>query len=445
MAAKDPFANIQNIDESNYLTIKIESLKSNARPEPFNNAIDNLVEVRDVLRIAQRASMIQNIGGRSWYQDSLNWLRGITPLGIWISVPQLTSGIDGISVDVASLFEQHMQQLLNNIRTDPSFQQIQIAKSVADSTTKQSIIKARDEASREYEAELETKSADAQNQLQSRSQEVNQQVDQRFANISNQINDVVTNAINEIQQARVLESWGQEYDTEIKALEEKIYGENLPRGTMIRNLRSISRYTYSKAWIPKWDSSELPYINLGRALVHFIKLGLRIMSISFSNLLTILRVTLSKLISINSQRVTAFIFLAGFAILFAASSFIAVHDVKNVFGVSTEFLTAGNTADYIAKLSVYLPVVILLGIAYSFAVKDYRIYANMLDQYKHRRVVANTSKGVILSLREDGDSNVRDNIAAAAAQALFEHRVTGHLSKKEAESLSILELFKSIR
>ena len=64
----------------------------------------------------------------------------------------------------------------------------------------------------------------------------------------------------------------------------------------------------------------------------------------------------------------------------------------------------------------------------------------MLDQYEHRRTVAYTAQGIILSLKETGDTDLRDQVTAAASVALFEHKNTGHLSKKEGESLSILDL-----
>jgi len=75
------------------------------------------------------------------------------------------------------------------------------------------------------------------------------------------------------------------------------------------------------------------------------------------------------------------------------------------------------------------------------------IYSNLLEQYNHREVVAQTIQGILAKPRGDeDDEKVRHELANVAATALFEQKTVGHLSKNESNSasfLDILRLFKS--
>ena len=154
-----------------------------------------------------------------------------------------------------------------------------------------------------------------------------------------------------------------------------------------------------------------------------------------------MNILFTKLFSIAGRRTVSFILLAASALTIAIVPIVAI--ISN--DPRLQIFSPSDPIQWIAKITMWLPVVVILSLAYSFTTKNYRIYANMLDQYKHRRAVAKTAQGIILSIDPNsGDSKLRDAMTASAATALFEHKITGHLSKKEVESLGLLDVLRTV-
>lgn len=140
--------------------------------------------------------------------------------------------------------------------------------------------------------------------------------------------------------------------------------------------------------------------------------------------------------SYRFHRLFWFIFLA-LTVIFACLDKVFFHLLNKETSMQ-----ATDTIKVLSQYVVYTPLIIIASIEYSFAIKNYRIYSNMLDQYKHRKIVASTMVGILGSSKETLDDQQRNLMVAVAAQALFEQKNTGHLSKREAESSGVSEMVK---
>lgn len=88
---------------------------------------------------------------------------------------------------------------------------------------------------------------------------------------------------------------------------------------------------------------------------------------------------------------------------------------------------------------------------YAFASRQLKVHQNLLEQYKHRSVVAKTIEGVIYTVvkskdnPEAADSSIREKdlelLVQVAATSMFEYRPIGHLSTREASGGILGELF----
>jgi hypothetical protein len=279
--------------------------------------------------------------------------------------------------------------------------------------------------------------------------------------INNGVTTIVQNVdyqLNEATQsfkaAQALDDWGDQYAQYVEELKVKLFGR-IPSGLIGKNISTawqkiVQNYNYTSP--TKFRIILKPvahFIAVVKLLWYLLRKSPSIIYVVIKNIYSLSGMMIAKIRSFAFQRAFWFTLLSVFVVVFVISSIVSIYDISEIAHIDVSFVnrdtdtTKSDTNDILVKALVYLPVVILLGLAYSFAVKNYRIYANMLDQYEHRRVVARTSKGIILSLPQESD-DIRKTMTASAAQALFEHRNTGHLSKKEGESLSVLDIFRSV-
>ena len=96
----------------------------------------------------------------------------------------------------------------------------------------------------------------------------------------------------------------------------------------------------------------------------------------------------------------------------------------------------------------------LLGVflGYSFCTRQLKIHQNLLEQYRHRAVVARTIEGVVgavvRSQADNADTEITQQelqeLVKVAAIAMFEYRPIGHLSAKESTSpiMEVVNTFK---
>lgn len=467
----DPFVSYNPLTTDNFLDVKIESLKKRQNLPEFTSAINLLLEIRRILRVAEKAGTLQSIGGHTWYLTTLQWLKGEIALGDWIHVPQLMVPIESIDQNTVNSFLSHVQTMTASLKSDQNYLGIVNTEAIVKAFTSQRMRAVAEET-------VDTVAAEAQSLKENQEREFTDRVNAGVASVNDTINNGVTTIaqnvdlqLNEATQrfkaAQALDDWGDQYAQYVEELKQKLFGR-IPDGLIGKNLSTLKRkvtanYIYKESKRFTWYSSGNRFKRFVAAcivkpfahIIALIKLALRtlykspaILYVVTKNLYSFSGMIIIKLRSHAFQRAFWFGLLSFFVITFVVSSFVAIYGIDKIGHIDVSFLSKAindkqsDTNGILTKLAIYLPVVILLGLAYSFAVKNYRIYANMLDQYEHRRVVARTSKGIILSLPQDSD-DVRKTMTASAAQALFEHRNTGHLTKKEAESLNILDIFRS--
>lgn len=95
----------------------------------------------------------------------------------------------------------------------------------------------------------------------------------------------------------------------------------------------------------------------------------------------------------------------------------------------------------VAKLSAFLGFVLVPSLGYAAANKNYRIYSNLLEQYRHRATVARTLQGILRSVSEGEDNkDIRQSLAAVAAAAMFELKTVGHLTKHDGGNTPFTEV-----
>lgn len=434
--AVDPFKNITNIHEGNFLDVRIEALQRGNFPETFKRGLDNIIQVKNILSIIAKAGRLNEIGGRIYFLQAVQWLHGETPITNFVSVPQI-SNLESIDESVAATFEQYSSVMLQNIRSEQIYSQVEMMLAVA-AVTKSSRAAERETALLDsfeestasiVEAKRDELNTSSQQTLESIEQtrvSIDQHLNERHGQINQEMSSQLNEAINRFQQAQALEDWGKVYDADILEYEYRLFGRHMADGTVARNIRAL------RGKIQRSKKRKDP------ALRQFLKL----VSLTSKNIATLTKIIGSRWTSYSAKRTINFTLLVTLVIAVTALSCASSFNITHIGNFKLPDMGNPNSAAWHLRLLIYLPPVILLGLAYSFAVKNYRIYSNMLDQYRHRRAVARTSQGVILSLRPEEDKDVRIQMTSAAALALFEMRNTGHLTKKEAESLSLIDLLK---
>lgn len=90
-------------------------------------------------------------------------------------------------------------------------------------------------------------------------------------------------------------------------------------------------------------------------------------------------------------------------------------------------------------------------LGYGFAARQLKVSQNLLEQYRHRSIVAKTIENIVGAVirakggEDDGSTNITQNelneLVRVAALAMFEHRSIGYLSTKEGNGGLLGELF----
>lgn len=428
------------IDENSFLDYEVAKVYS-LNPSPdFHAAIERLADIREVLFVAKSIDKLQQIGNWPQYMEALKWLRGEAPLYNFIPVPQI-SAVPTITQSLANQFNQYTQQLQTILQNEMVYGQIEVALKVAPTLRAAPVSKQvqqaglRAEKSIEEAATVKTQqivdqTANTENQLRNIASELqqnfNSQITNERQNATNEIRETLNQATRILRTAESLNDWGGRYDQDIQELEYKIYGIDA-KGVLSRNLATIIR---------KIQNAR----HLGLRRINWLKMLVRVIYLIAKNLLKMAEQVWSNLSSIAGRRTLNFIVLS-----LLAASMVLLPLLSQMKIIHIDVFAINDLGSWLTKIGLWLPLVVILSIGYSFTTKNYRIYSNMLDQYKHRRAVARTAQGIILGANgtEEG-KELRAAMTAAAASALFEHKITGHLSKKEVESFGVFDVIRSI-
>jgi len=93
----------------------------------------------------------------------------------------------------------------------------------------------------------------------------------------------------------------------------------------------------------------------------------------------------------------------------------------------------------------YLPLVLIPLFGYAFTNKNYRIFSNLREQYRHRKTVSVTLEGIIAGIDEkEKNTDIRVKLVEIGAKAMFDLKTIGHLSKRDSESSPMAEIVQTI-
>lgn len=428
------------INENTFLDFNLTKIADLNTSPDFHAAIERLSSIREVLLAAKDIDKLQNIGNWTQYMEALRWLRGEVPLHSFASVQQIAD-IPSIPAHLTSQFNQYTLQLLTALQGEMAYGQIEIALRIAPTLKAAPVAKQVTQAGERAEKSIEDtalaktqqisdQTTNTENQLRTIANELQQNFNSQIANerqnATNEIRETLNQATRSLRTAESLNDWGQRYDQDIQELERKIYGIDT-RSILARNFTTITQKARNAR-------------HYGLRRINWFKMAFRIIYLVVKNLVSIVEQIWSKLASIAGRRTISFLVLS-----ILAASMVILPLLSQAGVIRIDMFDIKDLNSWLVKIGLWLPVVVILSIGYSFTTKNYRIYSNMLDQYKHRRAVARTAQGIILGANgsEEG-KDLRAAMTAAAATALFEHKVTGHLSKKEVESFGLFDVIKSI-
>jgi hypothetical protein len=149
---------------------------------------------------------------------------------------------------------------------------------------------------------------------------------------------------------------------------------------------------------------------------------------------------------LQTQRSLWYVALVSTFMLYAVVALLIIHGWK-IFKISSDLDQVLNGfGKYFIGLTLY-GILAGIYIGYAFSVKQLKVHQNLLEQYRHREIVAKTIEGIVLAVIktkegtiESGQESVlRDQdleqLVKVAATSMFEYRPIGHLSTKEGTSI----------
>jgi hypothetical protein len=438
---KNIFEGGEEINDHNFLSYDVKRLYDQNTATTFREGIGRLASIREVLVVAKKLERLESIGNKAYYIEALRWLKGDVGLTNWHNVQQIVN-IQSISLPIADSFNLYTQQLLQSLQAEATYSQIEVAIKVVPIAKSAPITKKVEEALNaaknsfdetvsmrvvDLESRINQADIDIRNTVNSTQNAALQSIDQVRNDAYAQIDNRVSGAVSQFKQATALREWGEIYDRDIEELRYKLYGKDT-QNVIRRNLSTLRR----KFWGLK---------QVGFKKINWPSLIIKVFWLLLKNTASILDIGTSKLSSIAWRRSMSFITL-----LIVAGVMVVV-PLMSLFGViHTTMFDPNNPQQWLYKIALWLPAIVIASVGYSFVTKNYRIYCNMLDQYRHRRAVAKTAQGIILNVGSSTENEeVRNAMTVAAATALFEHKITGHLSKKEVESLGVLDVLRTIK
>lgn len=98
---------------------------------------------------------------------------------------------------------------------------------------------------------------------------------------------------------------------------------------------------------------------------------------------------------------------------------------------------------FLLEKSKFIPLLVILSIGFAYASKNHRINLHLLEQYKHRYVVAKTMNN-LMTLDGLKDERVTAELIQQGSKVLFEFRTSGYASKQDKDSLDYKAILDSM-
>lgn len=463
MVFTNPFRRVKSLDNNGYLRVSVKNFRElNGAPTRFYESIDELVHIREALNVAYQASMLDSLaGGAQFYRMAIEWLALNKEITDGYRVTAIEN-YDGINDVIAEEFWQFIQWMKQNyLSTQPFYQTIQAQLGVKKLDALGDFELKTDALHDDFKQSLQ----DAQTRLaensDQRTSELTSSLSSMFSQQTQDISIAKQEAVGAIEQAQTLSIWHDAYQAGIDLYTQKLYGvEWVPLEVLSRikdNLkprligalalaknnwfRVQQRWWYKIDWSRSKKEAGLGWYVMSRS-ARFVWIALS----------SVLRYVFSKtLFSIRGQRIGWFLvlglILVGQSILFLGLLLRGqIPDVPLGSLLSRVELTALTSNEFVfAKISIFLGLILVPSLGYAFASRNFRIYSNLLEQYRHRATVAQTLQGILRSI-DEGDMNkdIRVSLTTVAAVAMFEMKNVGHLTKREGDTLPVGEILQGV-
>ena len=400
---RDPFKGLANVNADNALNVRLENLRNIPEIDSgFIAGLEKLITVRNTFLIAKESGFLEQISFWPHFQMILQWLNGEIDTMPYQSAPKIQnySEIDG---EKSTIFLNNVTNLETNCL---STQQYQLAVTIIGAIIAQKRINTEPNFAaliENQEARLESQRLEFTESLKNQADETSKDISLKTTSSLKEIETEAESKLSSIQQANALEEWQGHYDE----LLGKVTVKDKAR-IVLEFEKNDSRWTR----IGKFGLGVLP--NTAMRLVNSLSYLFR----------RLLPVTPGYIGMADQYRLWKNVWLF---MLFASEATLTF--------IFTQ-VWHWNYKDRLAEILAYkLSVAILLGVLYASANKNYRIYANLSDQVKHRSVVAKTIRGIILDQTiSDTQKDYKAELVAIGARAMFELKTIGHLSKKESSS-----------
>lgn len=460
MAFVNPFNRVKNFDNNGYLRVNVKNfLELENRPQQFYDAIRELQTMREGLIVAQQGGLINQIeSGFNFYKLALDWLRLNTAINQGVAVSAITT-YDDINESVAVSFYQYVEWLRNNYLAGQAlYQNIQIRLGEAKLDKLRTLDLRAEEVTEEFRESLHESQTKLAESTDSRNRELSEQLDTRFNTQKEAINQARVDAVNEIKQAQSLTIWHEAYEENIRIYTKKLEGINwksLDWRGRVANLRARKDkiIAYKKTY--KVDIKNLLKFNFEESKTELKLIGYVISRALKFFVIAIFRSSeylFSKLfLSVRGQRLSWFVLL-GVILVGQSLVFLSLLLKGTVVDITLSGIVDGSvlktlaSSEFIfAKISIYIGLILVPSIGYAFANRNYRIYSNLLEQYRHRATVAQTLQGILRYVDEsENNKDIRMSLTTVAAVAMFEMKNVGHLTKRDGDTLPVGEIIQGV-
>lgn len=429
--ALDAFPRTNEINESNFLRLQPSRLIDQSQHQSLKDALDVLGTLKKPLQLLNSEGRLGEITNWQQYMEALRWLNGEVALSQWVGIPQIDNyrSADQTQADSFSSFVGHLR---NNLVNQAVFQQSQmyiaaVETKIIDDITKEKVDK--------LQGDFDKTLADSRSNLITSLEELQSQKEESLnKSFDTQLQDIRLAGDKEVakfEQARALANWSEFYAERVRFYEIATTGRHWPINAIKRKWQSYTNYRKNFetpsfwSWRVRTSVGQAFFVGLGRC---------------FLKSLEIFR---SKIFSFSGKRFFWFTTLLVGVGAIVVVNVASIYDVRSLFDIDpTKLRPVHNDTQLFAKIAVYVAFFVVPALGYSFANKNYRIYNNILEQYRHREIVARTIQGILKQPTDGSDADIRKELTNVAANALFEQKTIGHLSKNEANSPSILDVIK---
>ncbi len=465
---RSPLSRYPNIDESNSLRVNVAGFsKLDTSNEQLQQAIRELVELRQVLLVAESTDLINSfIEVRRLYTEAIRWLGLDHQINDLVVVPPSTD-YQSIDPNSVSLFQQFVNSIKSTYLNTPQYYAIQAQIGLEKSSRILQLDLEADKLSDEFKTSLREAQKRLAESTDSDKNELLRQLNDLVSTQKASTQEATTEALNSIKQAKALEIWHEEYKKNIELYELKLDGPRWKALSLRARLTNLRIRTQElKYELIKFKESELSPIDnkssrpglrqVMKLLIINIKYlcYLGFVSIRFAILAVVGSVSYlygKTIRSARGQRIVWFVIL-GSVLIGQSLIFTSVllngklHDFPIQDFIRSHNLNLLVSNEYVlAKISIFLGFILVPSLGYTFSNRNFRIYSNLLEQYRHRYTVATTLQGVLSNITESEDNkDVRTQLAGVAALAMFEMKNVGHLSKKDGDSVPLMGAIQGI-